>query len=105
MSTIQGEMRNNSIYLDLTQDPSLGSALSGANVGDTCKLIVEMEIISKDEKGIAGSISPGDVTPEGWEREEPSGSDVTTAPAPQPPGSQATAPVTVAMALRKKGGK
>lgn len=100
---MQGELRNSTIYLDFTQNPSLADALASSNVGDKCKIEVEVEIISKDLKGLAGSIAPGDAVPDGYEAEEPKDTDVDTTPAPQPPGSFATAPVTVAMNLRKKG--
>lgn len=100
---MQSELRNSKIYLDFTQNPSLSDALADKNVGDKCTAEVTFEIISKDLKGIDASIAPGDVTPEGYEAEEPKDTNVDTTPAPPPPGSFATAPVTVAMNLRKKG--
>lgn len=106
MTAMIGELRNSDIYLDFTRDPSLASALADYNVGETCTLEIEVKIVSKDAKGIAGSIEPGGAIPEGYEREESDEDEggVTTPP-PQPPGSQAVAPVTVAMNLKKKGAK
>jgi hypothetical protein len=97
--------RNQDIYLDFVTDPSLAAAFNDYNPGDKCTFEVTIEIKSKDMKGLSGTIEPGSVTPEGYEREEPNNDSGVTTPAPQPPGSFATAPVTVAMNLRKKNGK
>lgn len=104
---MQGELRKSTMYLDTTRDPSLAAALADYAVGDECTLEeLKFTIISKDSKGIAGSIEPGDVVLDGYEREEDDTDNAgITTPPPQPPGSQATAPVTIAMNLKKKGQK
>lgn len=97
-------MRNQDIFLDFTTNPSLGDALKEYNVGDTCKLTVEVLIKSKDDKGISGVIQPDSIVPEGYEK-EPGSDDAGATPAPVPPGGLAVPPVTQVMNLRKKGEK
>lgn len=95
-------MKNQDVYLDFQTNPSLADALGDANVGDTVKLEMEIMVKSKDDKGLSGVIQPNSVVPEGFEVEDDEENGNTT-PAPQPPGSLATEPVTQAMTLKKKG--
>lgn len=97
-------MKNGDIYLDFTTNPSLADAMGDANVGDKIKLELEIQVKSKDDKGISASIEPGSVVPDGYEKEEAGDDSIETMPPPQPPGAVTPPPPVIqAMNLRKKG--
>jgi hypothetical protein len=99
--------RNDDLFISFPKNPEVQTALADKNVGDTCKLELEIEIISRDSKGISATITPGSIVPEGYEQEddeEDTGGNVT-ASANQPPGylGPETPPVISAMRLKRKG--
>lgn len=101
--------RNDDAFFSYAKNPDLQTALADKQVGDTCKLELEVEIISRDSKGISANIVENSVTPEGYEMEDtPDDMPIssTSPSANQPPGylgPTQSPPVITAMRLKKKG--
>ena len=77
--------------------------MSSAKIGSKVKLELEVLVKGNDAKGLSGVIEPDSVVPDGFEKVDPDAVPPTTT-APEPSSAMATAPVTQAMNLRKKGG-
>lgn len=96
--------RNQDIYFAFDTNPSLADSLADKNPGDVFEVTLKVQVKSKDDKGLSGTIEPDSVVPEGYEPEEETEDSITdTTPPPQPPGSLVVPPITQVMNLRKKG--
>lgn len=95
---------NMGCYLNFLDNASLGDALNDKNPGDKFTIELELQVLSKDEKGMACEIVPGSETPAGFELEDtPDDDDTPRTPQPQPPGDLNEQPINVLTSLRRKG--
>src|SRR5690242_13875591 len=66
----------NKVTLDYRDNPELRDAFAGKQVGDKCKLTVEIQIDEMNDEGVVGTVES--MTPDGYEPNDENATDKTS---------------------------